>query len=63
MQIEKGHKVFVTGAASGIGRAAALAMTRRGCRLFLTDINQEGLLETCRLAESEGGDVKRGSTL
>jgi NAD(P)-dependent dehydrogenase (short-subunit alcohol dehydrogenase family) len=59
MKIEKGYKAFITGAASGIGRAAALAVARRGCRLFLTDINQEGLSETCRLVESEGGEVCR----
>lgn len=34
---------MVTGAASGIGRAAALRLAREGARLVLTDINAEGL--------------------
>lgn len=36
-------KCFITGAASGIGRATAHAMAGRGARLFLTDINREQL--------------------
>ena len=41
------HKVVViTGAASGIGRALALAFAREGARLALSDINQAGLSET-----------------
>ena len=36
-------KCFITGAASGIGRAAALESARRGAILFLTDINGEAL--------------------
>jgi NAD(P)-dependent dehydrogenase (short-subunit alcohol dehydrogenase family) len=49
--------VFITGVASGIGRATAVRMAREGARLFLTDINQVGLDETCRLIESERGEV------
>ena len=34
-------RVLVTGAASGIGRATAVASARKGARLFLTDINDK----------------------
>lgn len=53
----KGSKVLITGAASGIGRATAIAMARSGARLFLTDINQEGLEETSRMITGDGGEV------
>jgi len=48
---------LVTGAASGIGRATAVALGRRGARLCLTDLDGEGLLESRRLAEAAGGRV------
>ncbi len=57
MKIKPGAKVCITGAASGIGRATAQAFARRGAVLFLTDINEEGLAETARLAQGEGGRV------
>jgi NAD(P)-dependent dehydrogenase (short-subunit alcohol dehydrogenase family) len=38
-----GKRVLVTGAASGIGRATAIASARKGAQLFLTDINDEPL--------------------
>jgi NAD(P)-dependent dehydrogenase (short-subunit alcohol dehydrogenase family) len=38
-----GKRVLVTGAASGIGAATALAAARRGARLFLTDLDAERL--------------------
>jgi NAD(P)-dependent dehydrogenase (short-subunit alcohol dehydrogenase family) len=38
-----GRRCFVTGAASGIGRATALAAAREGAELFLTDIDVAGL--------------------
>jgi NADP-dependent 3-hydroxy acid dehydrogenase YdfG len=56
MQIA-GGKVFISGAASGIGRATALAMAGSGARLFLTDINATGLDQTCRLCGQAGGQV------
>lgn len=40
----------ITGAGSGIGRAMALSLARRGCHLALADINVQGLAETVQLA-------------
>jgi len=37
---------IITGAASGFGRALALALNKRGCSLVLSDINKDGLEET-----------------
>lgn len=50
-------KCFVTGAASGIGRATALALAKEGAVLALTDINTGALLETAKQAEALGGKV------
>ena len=41
-----GKRCFLTGAASGIGRATALKLAAEGAELFLTDRNAEGLAET-----------------
>jgi NAD(P)-dependent dehydrogenase (short-subunit alcohol dehydrogenase family) len=42
----------ITGAASGIGRAIAVSLARRGCNLALADVNDAGLSETVRMAQS-----------
>lgn len=49
--------VFLTGAASGIGRATALAAAREGAALFLTDVNQQGLIDVVAEITGSGGDV------
>lgn len=43
MRIIRGKKALVTGAASGIGRAIALALAQEGADLFLIDVKQEKL--------------------
>jgi NAD(P)-dependent dehydrogenase (short-subunit alcohol dehydrogenase family) len=62
-----GKVAFVTGGASGIGRAAALAFARQGASVVVADVSDEGNQETARLIEQEGGralavrcDVRRG---
>jgi NAD(P)-dependent dehydrogenase (short-subunit alcohol dehydrogenase family) len=49
--------VFITGAASGIGRATAEAVAAQGGRLFLTDIQAGLLAETVDAICSAGGEV------
>ena len=49
----------VTGAASGIGRATALALAARGCHLALADRDAEGLEATAAQAEERGVTVSR----
>jgi NAD(P)-dependent dehydrogenase (short-subunit alcohol dehydrogenase family) len=50
-----GKAAFVTGGASGIGRAAALAFAREGASVAVADLSEQGNLETARLIEEQGG--------
>ena len=49
------RSVLVTGAASGLGRATARDLARRGAQLFLVDIDNAGLEETRSQCLADGG--------
>jgi NAD(P)-dependent dehydrogenase (short-subunit alcohol dehydrogenase family) len=49
-----GKAIFVTGAASGIGRAAALAFGRKGVNVVVADVSEQGNQETARMVEALG---------
>jgi NAD(P)-dependent dehydrogenase (short-subunit alcohol dehydrogenase family) len=53
----QGQVVLITGASSGIGRAAALAFAKEGARLMLADVNAEGGAETVQLAKELGAEA------
>ena len=62
------QSVLVTGAGSGIGRAAAIAFASEGARLTLCDVNEAGGQEPMRTARDGGAqaqfirvDVSRGA--
>ena len=49
-----GRVALITGAGSGIGRAAALAFAEHGARVVLGDVSEEGLAESRTLLEAAG---------
>ncbi len=50
-----GKVAFVTGAANGIGRAAALAFAREGASMVVADVSEQANQETARLIQELGG--------
>ena len=53
----EGKVAFVTGAGSGIGRETALAFSREGAAVVVTDRSEDGNKETAALVEQAGGEV------
>lgn len=52
-----GKVVFITGAASGMGRAHALRLAGEGARVAISDRNEQGLSETLAAVQATGTDV------
>jgi NAD(P)-dependent dehydrogenase (short-subunit alcohol dehydrogenase family) len=48
---------IITGAASGLGRAAAIRLAKRGDRVALCDLSDSGLAETCSIIRANGGEA------
>jgi NAD(P)-dependent dehydrogenase (short-subunit alcohol dehydrogenase family) len=54
----EGKVAVVTGAATGIGRGAAIVFAREGAKVVVTDgVNMEGGQETVRLIKEAGGEA------
>ena len=51
----EGKVAFVTGAASGIGRATALAFAREGGSVVVSDVSEQNVRDTARMIEELGG--------
>jgi NAD(P)-dependent dehydrogenase (short-subunit alcohol dehydrogenase family) len=51
----EGKVAFVSGAATGIGRTAALAFAREGANVSIADVSDQGIQETAGMIEECGG--------
>ena len=52
-----GKVALVTGGASGIGRATALAFACEGARIVVADLSAQGGEETAQLVKEAGGEA------
>jgi NAD(P)-dependent dehydrogenase (short-subunit alcohol dehydrogenase family) len=53
----RGRVVLITGAATGIGRAVAVAFAAHGAKLSIGDVNEESVRETLNLVKEAGGEA------
>ena len=53
----EGKIAFITGAASGIGRATAVAFAAEGARVIITDLTEAALQETAERVKAAAGGV------
>ena len=53
----EGKSVIITGAGSGIGRAASLLFSKEGAKLIIVD-RSESVKETAKLVSDAGGTIE-----
>lgn len=53
----EGKSMLVTGAAGGMGRAAAVLFAREGAKVAVADVKDGAAQETAEMASAEGGEV------
>jgi NAD(P)-dependent dehydrogenase (short-subunit alcohol dehydrogenase family) len=53
-----GKSAIITGAASGIGRAAALVFAREGARVIVADVSEDGGRQTVEIVRDKGGEAQ-----
>ena len=56
----KNKIVLITGSGSGIGKAAALAFSKEGGKIIVSDINEDNGLKTVSEIIKNKGDRKEG---
>lgn len=54
------HTVWISGAASGLGRATARAFAAEGARVWAADVNPDGIAETILAIRTSGGTADGG---
>jgi NAD(P)-dependent dehydrogenase (short-subunit alcohol dehydrogenase family) len=55
MQLLEGKSCVITGAGSGVGRAAALVFAREGAKVVCADVMEDWAKESVRLVDEQGG--------
>jgi len=53
----EGKVALITGGASGIGRATALAFAREGAQLIIADMQEDGGQQTVHMITENGGEA------
>lgn len=57
MAMMEGKAGLVTGAGSGIGRAAAIALAKEGAKVMVSDVSDEAGKETVKMIQNNGGEA------